>query len=206
MTTFARAVALTASLSIVPLSLSAQESTFETLRKKARDLAAKPYEPAKDNLDDFWKKLTYDQHRDIRFKMESGLWWGKDEPFSIDFFHPGWTAKKTVSLYEVKDGKSRHLDFDRSLFDYGKQTIPKNIPSPPGSAGWRARTHLNSPEYMDEFLVFLGASYLRAIPANAPYGLSARGLSINSGLPGVPEEFPDFTEFHLEKPAKASKS
>ncbi len=57
---------------------------------------------------------------------------------------------------------------------------------------------------MDEFLVFLGASYFRAIPAKAPYGLSARGLSINSGLPGVPEEFPDFTDFWLSKPAQDS--
>ena len=59
---------------------------------------------------------------------------------------------------------------------------------------------------MDEFLVFIGASYFRAIPKDAPYGLSARGLSINSALPGMPEEFPDFSEFHLEKPEKDSKS
>jgi glucans biosynthesis protein len=193
-------------LTILSLASAAGETTFEQLKAKARDLASKPHVPAKDNLDDFWKKLTYDQHRDIRFKMESGLWWGKDEPFSIDFFHPGWTAKKTVSIFESQNGKSRHLDFDQKLFDYGKQVVPKTVPSPPGYAGWRARTRLNSNEYMDEFLVFLGASYLRAIPANAPYGLSARGLSINSGLPGVPEEFPDFTEFHLEKPSKDSKS
>ena len=32
----------------------------------------------------------------------------------------------------------------------------------------------NTPDYMDEFLVFLGASCFRAIPAHAPYGLSAR--------------------------------
>jgi glucans biosynthesis protein len=58
---------------------------------------------------------------------------------------------------------------------------------------------------MDELLVFLGASCFQAIPKDAPYGLSACGLSLNSGLPGVPEEFPDFSEFHLEKPAKDSR-
>ena len=59
---------------------------------------------------------------------------------------------------------------------------------------------------MDEFLVYLGASYFRAIPKGAPYGLSARALSLNSGLPGVPEEFPDFQQFWLEKPAADAKT
>lgn len=196
---------LAASLALATTPLGLAEGDFEKLKARARDLASKPYAPAPDTLDDFWKKLNYDQHRDIRFKMESGLWWDEKNPFSIDFFHPGWTAKKTVSIHEIAGGKSSPLVFDRSLFDYGKQNVPPSVPAPPGYAGWRARTHLNSPEYMDEFLVFLGASYFRAIPANAPYGLSARGLSINSGIPGVPEEFPDFTEFHLEKPAKDAK-
>lgn len=179
--------------------------SFDTLREKARKLAAAPYATPKQDLADFWKNLSYDQHRDIRFKMESGLWWGKG-PFSIDFFHPGWTAKKMVAIHEVDGGKSALLPVDENLFDHGKNKIPAGTPPPPGFAGWRARTHLNSSEYMDEFLVFLGASYFRAIPKDAPYGLSARGLSLNSGLPGVPEEFPDFSEFHLEKPAKDSRS
>lgn len=169
-------------------------------------MAAAPYAEPKLDLSDFWKNLTYDQHRDIRFKMDSGLWAAEKGPFSIDFFHPGWTAKKMVTIHEVVDGKSQPLKFDQSLFDYGKQKVPAGTPPPPGYAGWRARTHLNSQDYMDEFLVFLGASYFRAIPKDAPYGLSARGLSINSGLPGVPEEFPDFSEFHLEKPGKDSKT
>lgn len=190
---------------LLPLAASAAEAPFDALCAKARALAAKPYAPRPGKLDDFWANLTYDQHRDIRFKMESGLWWDQG-PFSIDFFHPGWTAKKTVSLYEVAGNDDKPLAFDTSLFDYGKQKIPAGTPPPPGYAGWRARTHLNSADYMDEFLVFLGASYFRSIPAGAPYGLSARALSINSGLPGVPEEFPDFTEFHLEKPAKDAKS
>ncbi len=192
-------------LSSLLAAAEAEPYSFDLLREKARALAAKPYSPEKDDLASYWANLTYDQHRDIRFKMESGLWWNQS-PFSIDFFHPGWTAKKTVSVSEVADGISKPLIFDQKLFDYGKQLVPKGTPPPPGYAGWRARTHLNSEKYMDEFLVFLGASYFRSIPANAPYGLSARGLSINSGLPGVPEEFPDFTEFHLEKPSKDARS
>ncbi len=186
--------------------LRAEDFSFEKLREKARAMAAKPHEPSKLQLDDFWKNLSYDQHRDIRFKMESGLWAKEKGPFSIDLFHPGWTAKEMVAMNEVVGGKSEPLKFDLGLFDYGKNKIPAGTPPPPGYAGWRARCHLNSPDYMDEFLVFLGASYFRAIPKDAPYGLSARGLSINSGLPGVPEEFPVFTEFHLQRPDKDAKS
>jgi glucans biosynthesis protein len=177
--------------------IRADDFSFGKLRETARNMAKAPYKVPDRKLDDFWKNLTYDQHRDIRFKMESGLWAKEKLPFSIDFFHPGWTAKKMVDLHEVADGNSTPLKFDLGLFDYGKQQV---------HAGWRARCHLNTQDYMDEFLVFLGASYLRAIPANSPYGLSARGLSINSGLPGVPEEFPDFTTFYLERPEKGVKS
>jgi periplasmic glucans biosynthesis protein len=196
---------------LVPVSMAlathaAGSETFDQARDRARQIAAAPYQPATATLDDFWKNLNYDQHRDIRFKMDDGLWAKEQLPFSIDFFHPGWTARQMVAIREAADGKSEPLAFDRTLFDYGKQKIPASIASPQGYAGWRARCHLNSKDYMDEFLVFLGASYFRAIPAQAPYGLSARGISINSGLPGVPEEFPDFTEFHLHKPGKDAKT
>ncbi len=184
----------------------ADSFSYDVLRAQARELAQKPHAELSLELDDFWKNLSYDEHRDIRFQMDRGLWAGESRTFSIDFFHPGWTAKKMVDIYQVDDEKSQFLTFDRTMFDYGKQVVPADVPPPPDYAGWRARTHLNSKDYMDEFLVFLGASYFRAIPANAPYGLSARGLSINSGLPGVPEEFPDFQKFYLEKPSKGAKS
>ncbi|MES2996346.1 MAG: glucan biosynthesis protein [Verrucomicrobiota bacterium] len=180
----------------------AAEFSFQKMREAARELAAKPHVPPSDKLDDFWKNLSYDGHREIRFKMESGLWYGKNRPFTIDFFHPGWTAKEMVEIHEVHGAEENKLTFDPTLFEYGKSKPPAGVLPPPGYAGWRARCHLNSSTHMDEFLVFLGASYFRAIPKDAPYGLSARGISINSGLPGVPEEFPAFTKFYLKRPAE----
>lgn len=204
---FLRRILAAIALLIYPAGLSdGADFSFEALCMKARKLAEAPHTPPELTLAEFWKNLTYDQHRDIRFQMDSGLWAAEKAGFSIDFFHPGWTAKKMVTIHEVVGGKSEPLPFEQGLFNYGKQTIPPGTPPPPGYAGWRARTHLNSETYMDEFLVFMGASYFRAIPKDAPYGLSARGLSINSGLPGVNEEFPDFSEFYLEKPLKDSKN
>lgn len=180
--------------------------TFENVKELVRQKAAAPFVEPENKLDEFWKKLTYDQHRDIRFKMEQGLWAQEKNPFSIDLFHPGWVANKTVAVEEIVNGESRPVAFDQAMFDYGKTKVPEGTPPPPGYAGWRARCHLNSQDYMDEFLVFLGASYLRCIPQGAPYGLSARGISVNSALPGVPEEFPDFQKFWLVKPEPDAKS
>ena len=187
-------------------SHAAESFSFDALRESARQLAARPFAPCADKLDEYWKSLSYDQHRDIRFKMSEGLWAKEKLPFSIDFFHPGGTAKETVGIFEVAGGAANHLIFDRGLFDYGRQSVPPGIPPPPGYAGWRARCHLNTADYMDEFLVFLGSSYFRAIPAHSLYGLSARGLSINSGLPGVPEEFPVFKDFYLQRPEQTEKT
>ncbi|MFX8585695.1 glucan biosynthesis protein, partial [Acinetobacter baumannii] len=58
---------------------------------------------------------------------------------------------------------------------------------------------LNTPKYKDEVLQFLGASYFRALGKGQRYGLSARGLAIDTALISG-EEFPRFTEFWLVRP------
>src|SRR5690606_4372736 len=59
---------------------------------------------------------------------------------------------------------------------------------------------LNTPTYRDEVLVFLGASYFRALGAGQRYGVSARGLAVDTALASG-EEFPRFVEFWIERPA-----
>lgn len=48
-------------------------------------------------------------------------------------------------------------------------------------------------------------SYFRAIGKGQQFGLSGRGISIDTGLPSG-EEFPSFTEFWLERPAGDSET
>ena len=72
-----------------------------------------------------------------------------------------------------------------------------------GFAGFRIHYALNDPKYKDEVTVFLGASYFRAVGRGTKYGLSARGLALNTALPSG-EEFPWFREFWVQKPASGN--
>src|SRR3546814_7951018 len=49
-----------------------------------------------------------------------------------------------------------------------------------------------------DWLAFQGASYFRSAGPLHQYGLSARGIAIDTGLSKT-EEFPEFTEFWLER-------
>jgi glucans biosynthesis protein len=56
---------------------------------------------------------------------------------------------------------------------------------------------MNSRTSERDWLAFLGASYFRSSGEAGEYGLSARGIAIDTGFP-TPEEFPCFTSFWLE--------
>jgi glucans biosynthesis protein len=102
------------------------------------------------------------------------------------------------------DGSARTRTRQRAFFDYGKNNFNESIPRDMGYAGFRIHYALNRPEYLDELAVFLGASYFRALGKGQNYGLSARGLAIDTAAPGG-EEFPVFREFWLERPAPDAK-
>ncbi|HOC39042.1 MAG TPA: glucan biosynthesis protein, partial [Thermodesulfobacteriota bacterium] len=101
----------------------------------------------------------------------------------------------------VDSNGAKKLPFDTELFEYEKSAAPlkKKIPSSIGFAGFRLHYPINKPEYRDEVIVFLGASYFRAVAQSSNYGLSARACALNT-FSSVPEEFPYFKEFWLVKP------
>ncbi len=94
----------------------------------------------------------------------------------------------------------RHLRYDASNFDFGNNKLSARKWGDLGFAGFRAHYALNAQAYKDELIVFLGASYFRALGAGQIYGLSARGLAIDT-VGGQQEEFPRFAEFWIERPA-----
>lgn len=70
-------------------------------------------------------------------------------------------------------------------------------------SGFRVHGFINSRKYRDEFAVFQGASYFRATGQKQYYGLSARGLAIDTAQP-TGEEFPYFRSFWIERPKRRS--
>src|SRR5262249_49316825 len=63
----------------------------------------------------------------------------------------------------------------------------------------RVHAPIRSKEYYDEVIVFLGASYFRAVGSEQVFGLSARGLAIDTAT-SWGEEFPWFREFWVVAP------
>ena len=170
---------------------------------RAEALAAAPYRerpkvPAVDARGS--RPMTYDQWRDIRFRPDQALWRADGSAFQVQLFHPGLYFDRSVQVHVVDDGRVEPLPFSTRFFDYGKNTFADRIPSDVGYAGIRIHYPLKGPQYHDEIIVFLGASYFRALGRDNVYGLSARGLAIDTVEPGG-EEFPHFIEFWLVKPA-----
>lgn len=144
--------------------------------------------------------LTYDQYRDIRFRPDHALWRADNLPFELMFFHLGKFQTESVRMNEITPQGARHIPYDSADFNYGKNKLSPRTWGDLGFAGFRVHYPLNGSEYKDELVVFLGASYFRALGAGMRYGLSARGLAIDTvGSHG--EEFPRFTEFWIVKPA-----
>jgi periplasmic glucans biosynthesis protein len=98
----------------------------------------------------------------------------------------------------------KELPFDMGVFDYRKLAVPAGTPPPPGYAGYKIMAPLNKPGVQDELAVFLGASYFRSLAPQLGYGLSARGLALNTARPGG-EEFPYFERFWFTQPEKGAK-
>jgi periplasmic glucans biosynthesis protein len=181
-----------------------QPFSFTVVEKIAQDRAAKPYRNRSTKLPDAIAKLTYDQYRDIRFQRTSSLWYDR-ALFEVQFFHRGFNFDRRVNVAEVSGGVARPVLYNPSMFDFGPRVPKLELPPDLGFAGFRIHYPLNTPAYKDELIVFLGASYFRVLGRNQTYGLSARGLAIDTGSTSG-EEFPYFTDFWLVKPEPTART
>ena len=177
---------------------------YDDVALRAQQLAAASYKKPDVTLPRELQELTYDQYRDIRFKPERAWWHAAKLPFELMFFHQGLYYNQPVRLNEVSAEGVRDIRFDPELFDYGKNHLDAKALRGLGYAGFRVHYPINSPKYKDEVLVFLGASYFRALGRGQRYGLSARGLAIDTALMSG-EEFPRFTEFWIERPEREAR-
>lgn len=198
-------VAATAFAVAAELPLPAADSAFdfEALRQRARALAAQPYAAPPATVPEALRKLTYDEYRQIEFLPDQALWRREDLPFYVQFFHPGNLYDRVVPMWEVRGRQARPIPFRREDFNY-QLTKVGPLPEPFGFAGLRL---VHSNRIGGEIGVFLGASYFRFLSRGAIYGLSARGLALDTAVAGGgQEEFPHFTEFWLERPGANART
>ena len=173
--------------------------TFETLLADAKRLAATAYAPQHNRLPAGVDKLSPEQYRSIRFNPDAGIWGSEKLPFRIELLRAGYNLQTAVTVSTVENGTAQDLVATPAMVEtqaalaaqLGKVSLPLS--------GFRVRSRINSSKVWDEFLVFQGASYFRAVAKNLLYGLSARGLAINIAEPSG-EEFPTFTHFWIERP------
>lgn len=172
--------------------------SFANVDKIAQDRAGKPYQDASPQLPESLANLGYDQYRDIRFRPADAIWHGQSL-FEVQLFHRGFNFDRRVNIAEVSDAGVRSILYSPSMFDFGKTGSPGQLPPETGFAGFRVHYPLHTPAYKDELIVFLGASYFRMLGRNQGYGISARGLAVDTATERG-EEFPYFTDFWLVRP------
>lgn len=183
---------------------SAHAFDLDDVSAVARKLAAEPYRNPQALVPDWLLKIDYDQWRDIRFRPERALWREGGSLFQVQFFHPGLFYDRLVMINVVDAAGVRPVEFSPSQFDYGKNEFASRVPQNLGYAGFRLHYPLKTRGYYDEVVVFLGASYFRAVGTRQVYGLSARGLAVDTAESSG-EEFPYFREFWLVRPGAAAK-
>ena len=172
---------------------------FATVQRIARERAMHAYENRSTHIPQVLAKLSYDQYRDLRFRRNYALWHNQSL-FEVQFFHRGFNFDRRVSISEVSEGVARPIEYNPAWFEFGRLArVATKLPQDLGFAGFRVHYPLQTPAYKDEVIVFLGASYFRVLGRNQSYGLSARGLAINTATTAG-EEFPWFTDFWLVKP------
>jgi periplasmic glucans biosynthesis protein len=177
---------------------------LNAVTEKARKLAEEPYKDPAGKVPDWLLKISYDQWRDIRFRADHALWRDAKLPFQVQFFHPGLYYDRTIAVNVVKNDKPHPVEFSPSQFDYGKNDFASKVPQDLGYAGFRVHYPIKTKEYYDEVIVFLGATYFRALGKNNVFGLSARGVALDTAE-SWGEEFPWFREFWLVTPAANAK-
>ena len=160
---------------------------------RAKAQASVPFAPTPPVAPGIIDRIDYDAYQQISWKPDKSLMLGAGDTLPIQLFHLGNQVRESVKIHILRDGIAREVLYSPALFETPLGHPSRDLPPTAGFAGFRVM----APGQKPDWLAFLGASYFRSSGPYDQYGLSARGLAIDTGL-ATAEEFPRFTEFWLE--------
>lgn len=184
-----------------PVTVDLNAFSFDALSAAMRNRAAVAYQPPTDTLPQPIEDLDYDGYRRILYRRDQTIWANETLNFQMQAYFPGFLYKDTTQLFIGNGTQFQPQVFSGANFEFLAPLDPSNYQSLqlPGVAGFRLNYPLDRPDLYDELVSFLGASYFRALGMDNRYGLSARGLALNTATAAA-EEFPRFTSFYIVKP------
>ena len=182
--------------------------SLDDVTARAKALADKSYVAPVSNLTPAFAKMQFGDYIKIQPRRETFEWNDQATPFRLGFYHQGMQFSTPVKINEIvgtgSNAKIDEIKYDSRRFDFGDLKLDRSATHNLGYAGFRVLYPINEPGRFDEVMSVLGASYFRVIGKGQVYGLSARGLAIDTGLP-IAEEFPAFREFWIERPNAGDK-
>jgi len=189
-----------AETAITNLKLAAPRPfSFETLKDEAQRLVRAPFRAPATPDPEITGKIDYEAWGHITYNTDHALYATTKERFPVEFFHLGKFFKKAVRVHAVENGQSREILYDPSYFNMPADSIANKLKPGAGFAGFRIQEAKNGALdwKKNDWVAFLGASYFRAIGELRQYGLSARGVALDTWANGRNEEFPDFTHVYV---------
>lgn len=173
--------------------------SIDDVAKQAKELAGKGFEAPKSNLPSQFREMKFADYQQIQFNHDKAYWNKLNTPFKLEFYHQGMYFEYPVKINEITANKASEIKYNPDYFNFGNVKHDADAVKNLGFAGFKVLYPLNKADKNDEIMSVLGASYFRVIGKDQVYGLSARGLAIDTALASG-EEFPRFREFWIERP------
>ncbi len=182
---------LLGSLASLLATTQAQAFSLDDVAAKAKRLGERPFAAPASNLPSELSELQFADYQKITPRPDQFLWRELDTPFQLGFYHQGMHFDTPVKINEVTASSVKEIEYDPRRFDFGDLKFDRQVTRNLGYAGFRVLYPLNRQDKQDEIMSMLGASYFRVIGKGQVYGLSARGLAIDTALPsGEESPFP----------------
>ncbi|WP_434649230.1 glucan biosynthesis protein [Pseudomonas sp. D1-2] len=178
--------------------------SLDDVSAKAQELAGQKFEAPRSNLPNEFREMKFADYQKIRFRTEKAEWADQKTPFRLSFYHQGMHFDTPVKINEITATTVDEIKYDPERFDFGDVKFDPKATEQLGYAGFRVLYPINKADKQDEIMTMLGASYFRVIGKGQVYGLSARGMAIDTALPSG-EEFPRFREFWIQRPKPTDK-